>query len=266
MAKIAQNRPNEKKNIGFGQSGKKFCGHRNFCNFLKKISCLRTKFFRRNSGNARRYLNGYTPLHIACCRGQLRFARWLIAHGANPALRNDFDETPLMLAAMSNHQKLIKLLCGNSKFVHKFVKAFRSSSISRNDKMMIDASDTDANTALHLAAAKGFPECVTRLISYSANIDALNHNQETPLDCAAKNGHVSVCQILVENDATIDPVDKKGKTPLMLAVENNYHEVVTYLLEAGAKPYRTTPRDFNYSDETKRSNNRCLLYCSDVPS
>ena len=56
MAKIAQNRPNEKKNIGFGQSGKKFCGHKNFGNFLKKILGMRTKFFRRNSGNTRRYL------------------------------------------------------------------------------------------------------------------------------------------------------------------------------------------------------------------
>ena len=56
MAKIAQNRPNEKKNIGFGQSGKKFCGHKNFGNFLIKILGMRTKFFRRNSGNTRRYL------------------------------------------------------------------------------------------------------------------------------------------------------------------------------------------------------------------
>ena len=57
MAKITQNRPSEKINTGFGQSGKKFCGHKNFANFLKKFLGRPPKFFCRKSRNAGRYLN-----------------------------------------------------------------------------------------------------------------------------------------------------------------------------------------------------------------
>ena len=40
MAKITQNRPSEKINTGFGQSGKKFCGHKNVAKEYQINNCI----------------------------------------------------------------------------------------------------------------------------------------------------------------------------------------------------------------------------------
>ena len=56
MGHIGQNWRNQKKYRAIGKSGKKFCRHQNFANFLTKILGMRTNFFRRKTGNTRRYL------------------------------------------------------------------------------------------------------------------------------------------------------------------------------------------------------------------
>ena len=166
---------------------------------------------------------GNTALHIACERGQWPLAQLYIKKGLAKDARNEYDETPLMLAAKNDQVDLIESLCENDD----------------NSDLVYD-TDTNANTALHLAAGKGHVNCCSELLRFNATIDARNHFSETPLDIAAKNGHLDVCKYLIEHDAPIDPTDKSNKTPLMLAAENGHYKLVQYLLDAGAQPFNVT--------------------------
>ena len=53
----------------------------------------------------------------------------------------------------------------------------------------IFAENLDKNTALHLAAQKGFHKIVRQLIVRGADGNSLNSNQETPLQLAEKSLH-----------------------------------------------------------------------------
>ena len=57
---------------------------------------------------------------------------------------------------------------------------------------LINISDKDLNTPLHLAAERGHVECV-RIIINTENVDleAENERKWTPLYCAAERGHHS---------------------------------------------------------------------------
>ena len=53
---------------------------------------------------------GNTPLAEACYRGSYEAAEALCAHGAELDTRDDYQGTPLMLAAMGGHPKICAML------------------------------------------------------------------------------------------------------------------------------------------------------------
>ncbi len=56
---------------------------------------------------------------------------------------------------------------------------------------MLNSSDKDSNTPLHLAAKKGNSACVLFLLqSESVNKEAKNKKKWTPMHYAAANGHI----------------------------------------------------------------------------
>ncbi len=53
---------------------------------------------------------GETVLHYIAIENGLEEVAWLIAHGADVNAKDEFDETPLMSAAVLDHYKMCKLL------------------------------------------------------------------------------------------------------------------------------------------------------------
>uniref|UniRef100_A0A7S4NDD3 Uncharacterized protein n=1 Tax=Paramoeba aestuarina TaxID=180227 RepID=A0A7S4NDD3_9EUKA len=53
---------------------------------------------------------GETPLHVACVRGSIFWARFLLKHGALLDIQNNQKETPLHLACFAGHGPLVTLL------------------------------------------------------------------------------------------------------------------------------------------------------------
>ena len=47
---------------------------------------------------------GYTPLHSVALWGDIANAKWLLAHRANPRLKNKKGQTPLQLAEWFQHE------------------------------------------------------------------------------------------------------------------------------------------------------------------
>lgn len=101
---------------------------------------------------------------------------------------------------------------------------------------LINHTDPDGNTALHLAAINGNIEIVKVLMRSGAydSVRAKNQYGRTPLHSAVRNGNPEVVQKLLECGAIVTEKDKDGQTPMHTAVRNGHAIIVKKLLECGA--------------------------------
>lgn len=91
------------------------------------------------------------------------------------------------------------------------------------------------NTALHIAAGRGFSNCVQLLVKYGASLSTCNVHGWSPLSCAAAAGQVVVIHDLVSAGADVNHPDDEGHTPLMLALGSKQHvQVIRALVEVAA--------------------------------
>jgi ankyrin repeat protein len=89
-------------------------------------------------------------------------------------------------------------------------------------------------TGLHLAVYFGIEVAVKDMIQERVAINAKDSDGRTPLLWAAGNGHASVVDQLLGRGADLDSKDKYGQTALSWAAENGHDKVVQKLLEKGA--------------------------------
>ncbi|EMD41981.1 hypothetical protein CERSUDRAFT_61942 [Gelatoporia subvermispora B] len=54
--------------------------------------------------------DGYTPLHLACDRGNLAIVHLLLSEGADKEVKDADDMTPVELARFAGHQEIVQLL------------------------------------------------------------------------------------------------------------------------------------------------------------
>ncbi|RPI76782.1 MAG: DUF3592 domain-containing protein [Desulfobacteraceae bacterium] len=155
-------------------------------------------------------------LHLAARYHQPELARQLLNLGADPneqIFGNAYPaKTPLMEAVMAGDKDMVRLLAtargihldkGSAKHVSPFAQAVV---MERWDlaELLADAGasvngqvgDTDGNTPLHLAAAKGDAKRVLWLLAKGADKAFKNFKQLTPLDVA---GSAAVMEILKNN-------------------------------------------------------------------
>ena len=64
-----------------------------------------------------------------------------------------------------------------------------------------DSADYDGRTALHLAAAEGFPPLVKLLLRYGASINAKDRWGHTPYSEAEVHGHPAILQLFSDHEA-----------------------------------------------------------------
>ena len=86
----------------------------------------------------------------------------LITHKADVEARNEFNSTPLHLAADQNSTEVAQLLITH--------------------KADIEARDEDNNTPLHLAACNSSTEVAQLLITHKADIEARDKDNCTPVE------------------------------------------------------------------------------------
>ncbi|XP_070795010.1 ankycorbin isoform X2 [Pituophis catenifer annectens] len=127
--------------------------------------------------------------------------------------------------------------------------------------------DSEGKTAFHLAASKGYSECLRLMITHGAEVTILDGTGHNALHLAAKNNHVDcvkrllqskcpaentdssgktalhyaaasgclqITQHLCEHKCPINIKDVDGNTPFFLTVQNGHSEVCKYLLDHGA--------------------------------
>lgn len=128
-------------------------------------------------------------------------------------LRNDKDESPLMLAALRGERTLVELLIWRDADVNK-----------------------TGWTPLHYAASGGHAAIAQILLDHSAYIDAESPNGTTPLMMAAMYGSPDVVQLLLAQGADRDLKNQLGMTALDFAKQGSRKDAIELLQSPAVLP------------------------------
>lgn len=109
-------------------------------------------------------LNNWTALHIAASKGYKEICSLLLnaSESCNINAKTSIDRTPLHLASIHNHLKVVLLLI--------------------NKGCKVNLLDNDRNTALHYAASMGYEDIVEALLQSNAETNIKNYLGRTAAD------------------------------------------------------------------------------------
>lgn len=171
---------------------------RNYAQYEERI---KVRIIRHTSTN-----NEASSRHTQC----MFFWQILLDCGADPSLQNDRGETAL-------HEALERDAPGSLDAVTLLASA--GTDLSR--------CTTYRETPLHLAARKNRPLTVAMLLSNGAPANAQDLRGNTALHLAAGKGyHEVVCLLLARPNIELNAPNKEGLTPLHIAVESGFIKVV----------------------------------------
>ncbi len=192
-------------------------------------------------------LTGATPLMIAAQYGKTGVVRALLAHGADPALRDKQGRTALDWASMRGQDDAVALLRDRSPM--NISEAAQFGDVVRL-RAHLDAgedpnsSDASGTTPLMKAAESGSLPTLRLLLARGANVNQKRKDSTAALHLAAVNGYTSVCALLLNRGADINAVGKNIRTvdslldgqftPLMCAVLTAQADTVALLVKRGA--------------------------------
>jgi ankyrin repeat protein len=215
-----------------------------------------------------RSVDGTTALHWAVYNGDVTLVDRLLAAGANPNARNDYNSTPLVEAAVVGNAEIIRKLLkagadvesANADGQTALMVIARSSNVEAAKLLLkahanVNARETwRGQTALMWAAAQSQPDMVRLLVSHGAEVNArsnLNNFERqvtaeprmhqrppgglTPLLYAARSGCLRCAEELIRGGADVNLPDPEGITPLIMAGLNFSFDVAALLVKKGAE-------------------------------
>jgi ankyrin repeat protein len=80
----------------------------------------------------------------------------------------------------------------------------------------LNAANQAGDTALHLAAVRGYTEAVRMLLDRGAIVNVANRSGDTPLHNAASRAFPAIIQLLAQHGAELEAKNKRGQTPLAM--------------------------------------------------
>lgn len=170
-------------------------------NRLGVVRYLLTNEHSRADANAAGGQMRATPLHWACRNGLVYIADFLLAHGADPALRDSQSYHALHLAVHSLNITLVVyvLLRAEEYGIH------------------VDDADAIGCTPLHWAAYQGDVLSVRALLRFGADAGRVDQLLMTPLHWAFMRGYKLVLAALVHSD--LRHKNSKGKDAADVAAD-----------------------------------------------
>lgn len=220
---------------------------------LSKVAML----LKHNSYTDTRDHNRQTPLHYAIQSGNTEVAKYLIDHGANLNVHDNYYQktntkyvyykTPLHYAIESGNIEIAKYLIdrgANPNIQDAYSKTPLYSAIYSGNteivKYLLD-HNADPNSKSYytfplLAGIKlGNAEIVKSLIEYGADLGIKNTSAQTLLHYAIELKHTEIAKYLIDRGIDVDTRDiSSGKSPLHFAMHMKNMEVVKYLIEHNA--------------------------------
>ena len=225
-------------------------------------------------------LSGGTPLFRAVENDNLEAAKTLIQNKALVNLAVRMCRTPIYQAAIEGKTAIVRLLMDNGAdpnekenekkaILHQVINGLEFFDFKKPDKesdrieivrmllpklKSIDSMDSNGNTALHLAAKRGFLEITRLLVSAGSDVNAVNRNtnagetktrlkellkpaeygHQAPLLIAVLAGNIDAARYLMENHADPAIANAFGWTPLHASAAIGQGEITAELIRHGA--------------------------------
>ncbi|XP_050770421.1 synphilin-1-like [Gymnogyps californianus] len=120
---------------------------------------------------------------ISLLNGQLECVQWMVSK----------TEAIAGLSCSKDHPSLIHYagFYGQEKILLWLLQFMQEQGIS------LDEADQNGNTAVHIAAQRGYLGCIQTLVEYGANVTMQNHAGEKPSQNAERHGHTICSRYLV---------------------------------------------------------------------
>lgn len=150
---------------------------------------------------------GNTNLMIACFFGNLNVVKYLVKHGADLNMQNDYGHTCFHWASRSGHLEIVEYLL-------------------KTDKIFIDHVDNYGCTALYFACQNNRLNVAVYLVNNGARIDVKNGKGHNILCDAKKTNHVEIVEYLTliefENTTLYNFIESNDLINFSAALENLY--------------------------------------------
>jgi len=161
--------------------------------------------------------DGNTPLHLAAMEGHAKVVQSLLKcwNTLDLEVENVAGQTPLHLAILGGHDEVVKVWLEHAE-------------------LKLNVKNQDGNTPLHLAAKEGHAKVVQSLLKYCNTLDFEVENVagQTPLHLAILGGHDEVVKVLLEHaKLKLNVKNQDGNIPLHLAAKEGHAKVVQSLLK-----------------------------------
>ncbi|KAF4954957.1 hypothetical protein FSARC_11986 [Fusarium sarcochroum] len=169
-------------------------------------------------------MGSFVPLLWATANGMNKIAELLLEKGSRIDIKDNDDNTALLLSASYGHKTMVELLLEHGAW--------------------LEARNKAGDTPLARTAYKGHESTAALLLEKKADIEALNNAESTPLAIAARRGHVDVVKVLLDNGADYEALNQYGDSPLSRAAMHGHQDVVRLLLDTGARVNRTNKKGF----------------------
>lgn len=181
------------------------------------------------------WADSYADFFAALKRDDVPALQALAARGFDLNTLDPAGQHPLYLALRDDAERSALFLLGQ-------------------ERVQVEHRNAKGESPLMMAALKGKPDVVRRLIERRAEV---NKPGWTPLHYAATHpgeNSVAVVRLLLEHHAYIDAESPNRSTPLMMAAHYGHPRVVRLLLEEGADPLLKNEQGLSAIDFAHRAN------------
>lgn len=180
----------------------------------------------------------------ATIEGNMSRLEKALKNGADVNCKNEFDATPLMLAAWNARDNFVKVLLKNGADINARTKDGETALIAVADyghKNIVDIlldNGADLNiekdrgfSALYCAADRGHFSIAKELIDYGADVNVKAESDWTPLHRAAMKGHKTIVKLLIDSGADLNVRENYSNSTAFSLAETKGHSEIADLLK-----------------------------------
>ena len=164
-------------------------------------------------------VNRRSALIISCYSRNYEIAKYLLNHGADVNIRDNYDNTPLMYCGfVTGCADIAELLLQHGADVN--------------------IQNEDGATALMCSCVERFIDIVKLVLRHDADVNIRDNLGMTALmhSCRIENADINIVKLLLKRNADIDVQNNGGETVLIIAIKRGHLDIAELLLQHGANP------------------------------